>query len=91
MGLYKPEPLVTTTNDGLCPQLSGNAADYLDGSGNWSVPAGGGGGGTIYANQAAAEADGLFGYWRMDTGAGNISFDSTTNGNDERYATKSSC
>lgn len=34
--------LVTTLRAGLVRALSGNATDYLDGTGNWSVPSGGG-------------------------------------------------
>lgn len=33
----------TTTRHGLLPKLSGNASQYLNGLGQWSVPAGGGG------------------------------------------------
>lgn len=41
---------ITTNNasdskHGFLPKLSGVATEYLDGSGNWSTPAGGGGGG----------------------------------------------
>jgi hypothetical protein len=35
----------TTTEHGLLRKLSGNNLEYLDGTGNFSVPAGGGGGG----------------------------------------------
>jgi hypothetical protein len=34
----------STTQHGLLPKLSGTATEYLDGSGAWSTPAGGGGG-----------------------------------------------
>lgn len=37
-------PEVSETAAGWCPQLSGTATEYLDGTGAWSVPAGGGGG-----------------------------------------------
>ena len=36
---------VSTEKHGFAPRLSGNATTYLDGSGNYSVPTGGGGGG----------------------------------------------
>ena len=34
----------STSAHGLLKKLDGNAAHYMDGSGNWSTPAGGGGG-----------------------------------------------
>lgn len=37
---------VSTTKHGLTPKLPNDATKYLDGTGVWSVPAGGGGGGT---------------------------------------------
>jgi hypothetical protein len=44
---------------GVLPALSGSATDYLDGTGSWSVPAGGGGGGasSFDATVGAAGAD----------------------------------
>jgi len=36
---------VSTTKHGFAPKLPNDATKYLDGTGNWSVPAGGGGGG----------------------------------------------
>ena len=42
-------PLVDDTQNGLAPILPADATKYLDGTGNWSVPAGGGGGGSIVA------------------------------------------
>lgn len=35
-------PLVTTSERGAAPTLSNNATEYLDGTGAWSTPAGGG-------------------------------------------------
>lgn len=39
----------STTNHGLLPKLSGNSATYLDGSGAFSTPGGGGGGALVQA------------------------------------------
>jgi hypothetical protein len=44
-----------SSRPGLCPQLSGNASTYLDGSGAFSTPAGSGGGG---AGSVASAVDG---------------------------------
>ncbi|HRZ18941.1 MAG TPA: hypothetical protein P5136_02700 [Methanofastidiosum sp.] len=35
---------VTSTGHGFIPKLSGNSSQYFDGTGNWTIPAGGGGG-----------------------------------------------
>lgn len=40
--------LATTSLKGLAPARSGNANEYLDGTGAYSVPAGGGGGGATF-------------------------------------------
>lgn len=47
-------PLVTTSAKGAAPTLSNNAAQYLDGTGNWTTPAGGGGGITSLGAQTGA-------------------------------------
>jgi hypothetical protein len=38
----------STSKHGLLPKLDNNAAHYLDGTGAWSTPSGGGGGGTVH-------------------------------------------
>lgn len=56
---------VNTTTHGLCPRLSGNALEYLSGTGGWSVPAGGNANG---ANHPPASVN--------DTATINFSIDS---------------
>ncbi len=43
---------VSSSKHGLCPKLPADATKYLDGTGAYSVPAGGGGGVTVLAYQA---------------------------------------
>lgn len=46
----------TPSAHGLLPKLSGTATEYLDGSGAFSTPAGGGGGGSLYENLTVSGA-----------------------------------
>lgn len=48
--------LATTSVKGLMPALSNSATQYLDGTGNWSTPAGGGGGGVLDSWHFQAES-----------------------------------
>ena len=58
----------TTTRHGFLPKLSGSATQFLDGTGNWTTPAGGGGGGggDMY------KADNLAGLTNVATARGNL-------------------
>ena len=40
---------MTITDAGFAPVLSNDSATFLDGTGNWTIPAGGGGGGNVVA------------------------------------------
>lgn len=57
--------LATASAKGLMPILSANAAEYLDGTGSFTVPAGGGdvafNGGTVPADNALVRFDGITG------------------------------
>jgi len=57
----------TSTEHGLLPKLSGNASDYLDGSGAWSTPAGGGGGDW---ETVVAGINGKVHRWKFDESSG---------------------
>ena len=77
----------TTSAQGLLPTLSGSATQYLNGTGAWSTPAGGGGGGTPGGanTQVQFNASGAFG------GSANFTYDTTyhslllTNGSDTAH------
>lgn len=46
---------VSTTKHGFAPKAPNDATKYLDGTGAWSVPAGGGGGSTVLATYKASD------------------------------------
>jgi hypothetical protein len=46
----------STTQHGLLPKLNNNSATFLDGTGNWTTPAGGGGGGSGTVNSGTVGA-----------------------------------
>jgi Protein of unknown function (DUF2793)/Concanavalin A-like lectin/glucanases superfamily/Chaperone of endosialidase len=63
----------STTAHGLLRKLSGTATEYLDGSGAWSTPAGGGASDwtrTVGAAGSTART-GLLAFWRMEEASGN--------------------
>lgn len=63
---------VSTTQHGLVPKAPGVATQYLDGTGVWSTPAGGGGEWTRVAGTAGSTAStGLLAFWRMEEASGN--------------------
>lgn len=62
--------LATRTATGFMPRLSGTATEYLDGTGNWSTPAGGGGGGGVPTSRTISTTAPL-------TGGGDLSADRT--------------
>ncbi len=66
----------STSKHGLLPKLPNNAAAYLDGTGNFSVPAGSGGGGGG-SNVVIVTANGLTG---TNDGSNNVTLSTTVNG-----------
>lgn len=65
---------VSAVQHGLVPKAPGTSTQYLDGTGAWSTPAGGGGGGdTLWARvdtSVGTLADGLLAFWRMEETSG---------------------
>jgi len=62
----------STTAHGLLRKLSGTATEYLDGTGAWTTPAGGGD--TLWTRTAPAIPSyysGLLAWWRLEDASGN--------------------
>lgn len=57
----------TTGRHGLLPKLSGTATEYLDGSGAWSTPGGGGSAVTRFAWERASNGVPTLADWTLDT------------------------
>lgn len=61
----------TTSQHGFLPKLSGSAANYLDGTGAWTTPAGGTSDWERTVLTYSTANTGLLAFWRMEETSGN--------------------